>query len=190
MTRDEMKSRYFEWMLSIVDEKRFDNYHRLLSRLDGTDFVSDGSPFRDINDRDSNRGADGISLRYRFGYLMGYSNPMIASYLDDRPCSVFEMLVALAIRIEEEIMHESDKGDRTDIWFWDMLFNLNLTGMDDIHYDERVVDRILHTFMYRDYNSSGFGSLFPTINPRADLRKTDIWYQMSWYYAERANTDI
>lgn len=51
---------------------------------------------------------------------------MIASYLDNRPCSVLEMIIALAIRLEEHIMDDPDIGNRTGQWFWDMIVSLGL----------------------------------------------------------------
>jgi len=47
---------------------------------------------------DGNRAEDGIDLRYRFGYEKEYEGSTIASYLDNSPCSVLEMLIALAFR--------------------------------------------------------------------------------------------
>ena len=80
---------------------------------------------------DADRAEDGINLRYRFGYENGYESAMIASYLDDRPCSVLEMMVALSMKMEEQIMDDPDIGDRTSVWFWKMIDNLGLGTMHD-----------------------------------------------------------
>ena len=75
---------------------------------------------------DGNRAEDGVDLRYRFGYENGYSSSMISVYLDNRMCSVLEMMIALAIRCEEHIMDDPDIGNRTGQWFWNMIVNLGL----------------------------------------------------------------
>lgn len=85
---------------------------------------------------DGNRYDDGIDLRYRFGNEQGYRDNMIASYLDNRPCSVLEMIIALAIRLEEHIMDDPDIGNRTGQWFWDMIVSLGLGSMDDSKFDK------------------------------------------------------
>ena len=134
---------------------------------------------------DGNREADGIDLRYRFGYENSYDESMIAAYLDDRPCSVLEMMIALAIRCEENIMDDPDIGDRTGQWFWSMIENLGLSDMDDAEYDELYVHRIVKRFLDRGYKKNGEGGLF-TIHHSAgrDLRNVEIWYQMCWYLDE------
>ena len=43
---------------------------------------------------------------------------MISAYLDNKTCSVLEMMIALAIRCEEHIMDDPDVGNRTGQWFW------------------------------------------------------------------------
>ena len=73
---------------------------------------------------DGNRAEDGIDLRYRFGHEQHYSDAMVASFLDDRPCSVLEMMIALSIRCEEHIMDDPDVGNRTGQWFWSMIASL------------------------------------------------------------------
>ena len=80
-----------------------DRYKILLCQLHGIIFYN-------LIDMDADRAEDGINLRYRFGYENGYESAMIASCLDNRPCSVLEMMVALAIKIEEQIMDDPDNG--------------------------------------------------------------------------------
>ncbi len=149
------------------------SYSKLLRRLHETEFVY-------ILDMDGNRAEDGIDLRYRFGFENSYEDAMIASYLDVRPCSVLEMMVALALRCEEHIMGEPD-SDRTNVWFWNMIASLHLRNMNDDNYNERYVDTALSKFVNRQYDKDGSGGLFTVEDTNRDMRGVEIWYQMCLY---------
>ncbi len=177
MTRHELRSSYFDWMYELVaDNEYFDHlpFRKLLIHLNSI-------PFAYSLPMDSNRETDGIDLRYRFGYEKDYDPRMIASYLDDRPCTVFEMMVALSNRCEEQIMSDPEIGDRTGLWFWNMLVSLGLDYMTDNEYDEDYIDTIIDRFLNREYNADGSGGLFTIENCSTDLRNVEIWYQMNWY---------
>ena len=153
------------------------SYRKLLTHLHEVEFTY-------TLPMDGNRAEDGIDLRYRFGYENDYSEPMIASGLDDRPCSVLEMMIALSMRCEEQIMDDPDIGNRTGQWFWDMIDNLGLGNMSDSKFDNSYVDEMLQRFLNRDYKRNGEGGLF-TINRRGlDMRSVEIWYQMCWHLQE------
>ena len=133
---------------------------------------------------DGNRAEDGVDLRYRFGYEYGFDNSAVADCLDDKDCSVLELMVALAIRCEEHIMDNPDIGDRTGKWFLDMIVNLGLEKMTDDHFDKRYVERILHRVLNREYGRNGDGGLFTVHHSRIDMRSVEIWYQAMWYLDE------
>lgn len=182
MTRNEVINEYFEWMCHLVSDDRrciSKSYHNLLCHLHSRDFIFS-------IDMDDNRASDGIDLRYRFSYEKGYIHPMIATYLDDRPCSILEMLVAMCIRCEE-FMDDPDIGNRTGEWFWDMIENLGLCPMDDTHFDEEYVNEILDIFMNREYEPNGRGGLFTIENCKYDLRTVEIWYQLMWHLDDVSN---
>ena len=130
---------------------------------------------------DSNREEDGVSLRYRFGYENNYPDSMIASFLDNKPCSVLEVLVALSMRCEEHIMGNPDLGNRTGKWFWVMMKNLGLLSNSDEKYVETYVDQVLWVFLNRKYKPNGEGGIFIVEHSTRDLRTVEIWYQMCWY---------
>lgn len=130
---------------------------------------------------DENRAEDGTDLRYRFGEAYRYKDAEVAANLDDRPCSVLEMMVALAIRCEEHIMDDPAVGDRTGRWFWDMVDNLGLGAMSDARYEEEYIDAVLERFLNRKYDRDGAGGLFTVKRCPHDLRSVDIWYQMCWH---------
>ena len=178
MTKNELNDAYFDWMYQLVcgnrPRSRKRSYQNLLHQLHDIDFEY-------FIAMDGNRAEDGEDLRYRFGYELGHPDAMIAAHLDDRPCSVLEMLVALAIRCEEHIMDDPEIGNRTGTWFWDMITNLELSDMNDENYDVKYVDDVIQRFLSREYGRHGEGGLFTIEHCMRDLRTVEIWYQMCWY---------
>lgn len=174
MIQDKITNEYFEWMYGIVcGEKRFNRYscRKLLIFLHNTEFVY-SIPM------DSNRAKDGVNLRIRFADDYDYEN--ILAYLNT-PCSVLEMMIALCIRCEEQIMDDPDVGNRTGQWFWTMIDNLGLISMTDDRFDKRFVQRKIDIFLNRKYDADGKGGLFTVEDCNYDLRTVEIWYQMCWY---------
>lgn len=171
MKRNEIGNRYFEWLLELVDGE---NYRDLLIELLHT-------PFRYSIPNDKNREEDGVDLRYRFVMEENCSN--LLSCLDG-PCSVLEMMVALSIRCEEDIMDDPDAENRTTKWFWGMIENLGLGDMTDAYFDGDYVHERVDIFLNRDYEPNGEGGLFTVRTSPYDLRTVEIWYQMCWYLDE------
>lgn len=176
--RDEIRNEYFEWIYSLVCDNRYSkaiSYRKLLMYLHNTEFVY-SIP------RDKNRAEDGIDLRYRFCYELGGIED-IEAYLDG-PCSVLEMMIALSIRCEENIMDDPSFGNRTGQWFWGMIVNLSLGSMIDSRFDKLYVTEVIDRFLNREYEPNGKGGLFTIKNCDRDLRKVEIWYQLCWYLDE------
>lgn len=175
MTRDTTINKYFEWLFGLVCGKRFSkhiSYEKLLMRLHDTNFTY-SIPM------DENRAEDGVDLRYRFGDEEDCIEE-VELYLTG-PCSVLEMMIALAVRCEEHIMDDSDFGNRTSQWFWGMITNLGLGSMTDDRFDRDFVDETIDIFLNREYEPNGEGGLFTIKDCRYDLRTIDIWYQLNWY---------
>lgn len=166
---------YFEWMCKIVcAHDRFlgvISYDKLLRYLHDIEFTY-------ILPMDENRAVDGEDLRYKFDI---HNNQNISELYEGLPASVLEVLVALSIKCEEQLMSDELFGDRTDQWFWAMLTNLGLTKYDDLYFDEEKVFNILQIFMNREYSYDGRGGLFYLPNTQEDLREVDIWMQLCWY---------
>lgn len=180
MTERETNELYLSWLTDLVCDRVFrkrKSWKKLFSKLYDTEFIY-------VMDRDSNRASDGIDLRYRFACEYKLESDLVHNYLDNRPCSVLEMMVALALRCEEEIMDDPDQGNRTGKWFGVMMRSLGLTNMDDAHFKLDAVDCILERFMSRRYHENGFGGLFTLRYPRYDMREIEIWYQMMFYLGE------
>ena len=174
MARDDMINEYFEWMYGLVCDKahsKRNSYRKLLMCLHNTEF-------RYTISNDRNRAEDGLDLRSRFAAERGYN---IMSKCWEGPCSVLEMLIALALRCETHIMDDPDIGDRTGQWFWIMIGNLNLKPMTDENFDKSFVNKKVSIFLDRQYRSDGKGGLFVIDQCKYDLRTVEIWYQMCWY---------
>ena len=174
MRKDEILNEYFEWLYQLVCGDRYSNaisYKKLLAYLHHTEFTY-------LLSKDKNRAADGVDLRYRFSKERYHGH--VPSYLDG-PCSILEMMVALAIRCEETIMDDPKIGDRTSQWFWGMVTNMGLGYMSDNRFDERAAKEIIDRFLNRDYSQNGRGGLFTVRNCEYDLTNIEIWTQMLWF---------
>lgn len=174
MNRKRLKQEYFEWLLSYAKCYRHRELLLLLFQVDFTYTVP----------MDGNRFEDGINLRYRFADEKGYKYKYISPMIDDVPCSMLEMMVALALRIEEHITGDPDVGDRTSRWFKDMLKNCGLYDMTDERFSRRSAIGIVNNVLNRNYERNGDGGLFCLRRTRTDLRNVEIWYQAMWYIDE------
>lgn len=182
---ENIQQQYFDWMYFLVcsSDGRVPSYRKLLHYLNRIEFTY-------ILEMDSNRASDGVELRYRFGYENNIPNFYIEVYLDGRPCSVLEMMVALAFTCEEHIMDDPDIGNRTSEWFWDMIKNLGLKDMDDNNFDTTYVEEVISRFLNREYEPNGKGGLFTLNRCEYDLRTVDIWYQLMWFLNENFDFSI
>lgn len=164
---------YEMWLLNRVGFHRR-GYSRLMDQLHNTPFIF-------VLARDGNRATDGVLFREDF-YLEGDINSGVYDHRDD--CHVLEMLIALAIRIEEEYTGEGADG-HPGIIFWEMIENLGLDLYDDQNFDSKEVEYTLNRWMYREFREDGWGSIFPIKNPIRDQRDIEIWSQMNEYLMGR-----
>lgn len=172
----EVQNAYFAWLLERI--KPVDDYWCLLRRLHQKEFI-----WLESVPRDENREEDGKALRLKFAEDSEWSTDDILDILAG-PCSVLEMLVALSIRIEEDIMYEAKYGNRTGEWFWMIIRNAGLDIKDKDYY-QFYIDHILDTIMGRRYRKNSDGSFFPVKNTGGrDWRKTELWLQMQLYSDE------
>lgn len=178
MTRQDIRNEYFDWLSNLVCGNRYSkqiSFKNLLTHLHDIEF-------KWVNPRDQNRAEEGEALRYRFALECGYEDSANAIVdILDAPCSVLEMMVALAIVCEETIMDDPSIGDRTAQWFWGMITNLGLGGMQNSRYDGDRVNKVIERFMNLDYEPDGRGGLFRIVGCDCDLREVEIWYQLCWY---------
>lgn len=180
---DVVKNEYFDWLYNYVCKNRVHekiSYRKLLILLHSTEFIF--TIYDDIN-----RAEDGVGLRYR--YAMEIGDTSVLEILNG-PCSVLEMMVALAIKCEESIMDDPLYGNRTQQWFWGMISNIGLKFMTDDVYDKNIASEKIFTLLSRTYEPDGRGGLFYIRNCPDDLRDVDIWSQLCWYLDTFVDTVI
>ena len=168
---------YFRWLVRQTNSREYDQLLYLLHTI----------PFEYSLPMDGNRDEDGISLRYAFAVEKHLNESYVASELDQKPCSVLEMLVALASRCETDLMAAPGQGDRSYIWFWEMVDNLHLVAIYR-NYPENYKEKVrtaVQNFLDRNYSRNGNGNIFIIPNSPTDLRNVEIWAQMNLYYMER-----
>lgn len=174
---NDIRNDYFDWLYEKMTEGRVHehvSYLKLFEYLHKTEFI-----FSIPND--VNRAKDGTELRYTYAMEKDEDHVEDILYILDGPCSVLEMMVALAIRAETTIMDNTLYGDRTKQWFWSMMMNLGLSTMTDDVFDERFVQNRIDIFLNRQYSYDGRGGLFFIPNTDTDLRNVEIWFQLCWY---------
>lgn len=178
------KEQYFDWLCELVNGKDpRESYVRMLEVLFSHQYSYDCRFFELEKDRVS----DGVELRRKFVEDICVSrgeNPSTALAMlgGTWSCSVFEMLVALAIRIDRDVLGEGERCDPTR-WFWEMIRNLDIAISDSYFRDEDVfvIRKALDRWLARAYEPDGTGGIFPIPGSPNDQRKELTWYQMHEY---------
>lgn len=172
---------YFDVLYNIVAADREDvtdmSYRMLLGVLDSVEF-------KDTRGIDGNRIQDAQELR---ADLIA-ENDLDHTYV--RPfenVSLLEVMIAIAQRLGQ-ITGDED----TVFWFWEMVSNLVLDGIDDTEfwsdpegYEAEILDRA-DDVIGINYDRDGLGGLFllgEGVAPK-DMRDTELWYQMQYYANE------
>lgn len=160
---------YYDWLMCEIEYDQgdivYDNVFNLMFNTE----------FRWTVANDDNRAADGIQLRYMFMEEEGWNTEP----LEGEPCNVLEMLIALAKRMEDDIMWDGEE-DRSSIWFWDMINNLEFARLPESEFEKRI-----NEMLDRTYEQNGYGGLFPLRKwSGIDQRKVEIWYQAQSYLME------
>lgn len=161
---------YFNWLCAKVTSPYMTNHVDLLQILHRTEFVW-------FIPGDRNRKEDGLELREYFLNETGYEKDN--SWFNEL-CSLLEVLIAFAQRAAFQIDFSVSK------WFWKFMENLNLNEFRQVsNRDLQVIDEILHAFIWRMYDSNGYGGLFPLDEPDEDQRQVEIWYQFCAWVDEK-----
>ena len=103
MIFSDLGEQYYDWLHKIVCgewEPRNLSFHRLLMYLHNRTYIP-------ACEMDQCRAEDGVNLRYRFASECDIPYDKIDAEFHGVPCSMLEMMVALAVRIEEHIMEDS-----------------------------------------------------------------------------------
>lgn len=179
-----LRGLYFTWMTERImpfKPERKETYTALLKKLNNTEF-------RYSIPMDENRLIDGLDLRYRFACDVGIDPDDISEAMEDESlpqCSILEMLVAMCIKCEEDVMYDPEFDDRTGLWFWGIIDNMGLSSMSDRNYDEETVTDILESFLDRTYAKDGRGGIAMIPAYPGDMREVEIWYQLMWHLSHR-----
>lgn len=154
-----------------------DNHTHLIQHLHNRTFHS-------VIPNDENREADGLLLRESFLDRTGRKG---SSSLPKGQCTVLEMLIALAIRMEFQLSGRSDAISVSEC-FWLFLTNLDVNWVDNDAYVEpgaiEDLDSKIDVFCYRKCDKRGHGGLFPLKRSKVDQRRVELWYQMMAYLLE------
>lgn len=165
---------YFNWLRSIIgsgEDRKWESTLRMLYYF----------TFRSFVPNDENRGADGLELRKLFEKETGMRMKMQEF---NRPCSVLEMLIALAQKMSFLTTFDPADDDVDEIInnFWLMVSNLGLKP-----YQRAAANNAekIENFLGRNYLRDGTGGIFPLHNPRLDQREVELWYQMQEYISTK-----
>lgn len=170
-----MRERYFEWLISkVCDERHMRYFTNVLWLLFCRRYEWHIS-------RDVNRSSDGVELRHMFAAENGYDIDYVCNMELGGPCNILEMMVALALKCETNIMHNEAYGDRTSKWFWKMMKSLGLDGMDDGRIDDVFVNQTIDNFIRGAYSHDGEGGLFYIPNSVNAMPKMELWLQLNAY---------
>ena len=184
--------RYFEWMLDCIGADK--SNHRQIETL----YLMHCFTFAWTHPLDSNREADGYGLRKEFDSKYHCSQDEWETYMMG-PCTVLEMIIALAYRWWFHLHWEPDAPIREQYsLFWEMYNNL---GLDKAETDEEV-ETIIFRMMERDYDEYCHGGMFPISKLPSifdedknrycfiDMRNQDLWMQMNFYDNEVYPEDL
>lgn len=168
--REPIENEYFNWLCAKVLEVGANNFYDLLRILHTTEFVW-------VVPADRHRARDGVELREDFAMEVGIERDL---EWEMAPCSMLEFFIAFAKRAS----FQTDMPVKD--WFWEFLVNLKLDGYSRVFDSDRpVIEDILYNFIWRQYDPSGDGGMFPMMQTRNDQRKIEIWYQFSEYVQDR-----
>ena len=172
---------YFDVLYDIVAADREDvtdmSYRMLLGVLDGVEF-------QDVRGIDSNRIHDAQEMRADLIAENDLDHTVVRPFPN---VSMLEVMIAIADRLGQ-ITGDED----TAFWFWEMVSNLVLDGIDDTEfwsdpegYEAEILDRADDVIDIK-YDRDGLGGLFllrEGVAPQ-DMRDTELWYQMQYYANE------
>jgi hypothetical protein len=177
-----IRDEYFKWLYRQIDKER-GSFRKLC-------WILYNKPFRWHVPNDDNRAQDGLELRQLFMEENNLDETHIeVKYFLKGECTIFEMLVGLARRIDYQTIDLQTPAIQTAKWFWKLIENLQLDSFrDSTLFDlgsEETIEYIIEKMLDRTYDFNGIGSLFPMKRkPPKDMRKVEIWYQLMLWLDE------
>ena len=127
--------------------------------------------FEPIIGNDSDRCVDGLDIRreYEGGDYTSELN-------DDSPCSMMEMLVALAIRTAK-LMDDGDGTESPGYYFMIFLENLGLDNVRNMATIQRTCDEFMDPFIPEV-------DIVRVNHPPKRWSKMEIWKKVNWFLTE------
>lgn len=174
----QLDEEYFTWLYSWVGSVKLRNRARSHMELCRDLYKKE---FIWIIPNDDNRSDDGIDFRYQFLRDMELEPSDVSRDWLEMSCSMFELLLGLALRLSFEAEGEPR------VWFWHLIETLDLAQYNDRVYDDyakRKIDEALDKVIWRTYRADGSGGLFPLRRPQDDQTEVELWYQLSAYLLE------
>jgi hypothetical protein len=170
MTAGTLDDQYLTWLysevLTVRTRKSSRTFWNLFRHLFSTEFVW-------FVPNDDNRAEDGRALRLE--WATNTKTEVNSNWLS-LGCSFLELLIGLSRRLA----FETDGNGPN--WFWHLIDNLGLQGFNDrSNFKAEDIDEITSTVIWRTYDKSGNGGLFPMRHTSNDQRQVEIWYQLSEY---------
>lgn len=164
---------YLEYLIRRGNLQKYYEYTRLWEILHNIEFTW-------IINRDKNRECDGIDMREDYYIPSRFLDQ--EDYFLNHWCSVMEMLVGLAIRVDNEFLGGDEPTP--ELFFMEMIDNLGLREFTTRHCSKNEVNRIIKKWLDRKFNKNGKGSPFPVRYDHRDQRRVEIWDQMNSYISE------
>lgn len=176
---EELWEDYLQYLIWLCHLEGDLDYGNLFEFLHNTEFIW-------LIERDENRAGDGMRLRDHYKIpleLVGEDDFLVEEFMN-RPCSVFEMMVALAIRMDDEFLG-NPADPQPDEFFWNMIENLGLVGFSNKRFNRTNVSKRVKMWLDRRFTKYGLGSPFPVYDDDRDQRNLEIWDQMISYISEK-----
>ena len=176
---------YCWWLMNVAgifDEQWYNLCSLLHSLSVGEPIIAD----------DANRFDDGMAQRDYFVDKLPWDEQQFAEMeLEKHPCSFFEMLVALAVRIDNEYLGDPKAPDPGK-WLFKMLDNLDITKYaryNDIitSSQERIIIKRVEFMLDREYDDCGNINIFKLKRPISGFHCMSIWQQMQIWMSEYYN---
>lgn len=184
-----VKENYFFFLLSLLNDSKHksNDYTKLCSLLHRTPFVV-------LNPMDDNRVSDAKQLRSKWLSTIYVRDERLkeeyAKDINSIPISMFEILVALAIHINDYVLADPDKPELPANLFWNFIDNIVAYGQFGSKYTkasqvlindkwcdftEKTMSASLDRIINRTYHPDGVGGLFPLKDPKINQRKEELW---------------
>lgn len=173
MREEQLVALYHAWQVYTVAQ--MPQYESLFEMLD--DIV-----YAFSNPSDGNRYEDGVGLRYKFAYDNTINYAEVAALLDTKPCTVLEMILAIACKMENMVEQPSFPYEFVPKYLNVMLRNLEIATMTNDNINKAYVEFAINKFINRLYDPiTGRGSLFPNVSNLPNYNHRDIWSQCMHY---------